>query len=102
VFRAALVEAVLSSGFDYKIPAGPTVRAVDLNHVRDAFYKTYVVESDEDTTGEQQQDSRRRAFTRALDKAQALMLIAARVEGIKQIVWFVSPLDQGGMQIRHG
>jgi hypothetical protein len=99
VFRAALVEAVLSSGFDYKIPAGPTVKAVDLNHVRDAFYKTYVVESDEDTTGEQQRDSRRRAFTRSLDKAQALTLIAARVEGIKQIVWFVSPLDEGGMQI---
>jgi len=50
VFRTALVEAVLSSGFDYKIPSGPTVKAVDLNRVRDAFYKTYVVESDEDTT----------------------------------------------------
>jgi hypothetical protein len=101
VFRAALIEAILSFGFDYKIPGGPTVKAVDLTHVRDAFYKTYVVESDENTTATQQQDTRRRAFTRALDKAQALAVIAARVEGIRQIVWLVSPLDEGGMQIAH-
>jgi hypothetical protein len=101
VFRAALIEAILNFGFDYKIPGGPTVKAVDLTHVRNAFYKTYVVESDESTTAEQQQDTRRRAFTRALDKAQALTVIAARVEGIKQIVWLVSALDEGGMQVGH-
>jgi hypothetical protein len=36
-----------------------------------------------------------------LDKAQALTVIAARVEGIKQIVWLVSPLDEVGMQVAH-
>jgi hypothetical protein len=101
VFRAALIEAILNFGFDHKIPSGPTVKAVDLTHVRDAFYKTYVVESDENTTATQQQDTRRRAFTRALDKAQALTVIAARVEGVRQIVWLVSALDEGGMQIEH-
>jgi hypothetical protein len=101
VFRAALIEAILNFGVDYKIPSGPTVKAVDLAHVRDAFYKTYVVESDENTSTTQQQDTRRRAFTRALDKAQALTVIAARVEGVKQIVWLVSALDEGGMQVGH-
>jgi hypothetical protein len=93
VFRAAMIEAVLSSGFDYKIVSGPTVKAVDLDHVRDVFYKIYVVNSDPGAPEEQRQDSRKHAFSRCLEKAQALTLIAARVEGIRQVVWLVSPFE---------
>jgi hypothetical protein len=78
VFHSALVEALLTHGFDFKIENCPTVRAVDLEKARDVFCRIYVVASDGGVTKEQQQDSRRRAFSRALEKAQALKLIAAR------------------------
>jgi hypothetical protein len=93
VFHAALIEATLDFGFDYRIPAGPTVRAVDLDHASDAFCKTYVVKGRPDSTPEQIKESRALAFSRALDRAQKLDLIAARVEGTRQIVWTVSPFE---------
>jgi hypothetical protein len=68
------------------------VRAVDLDKVRDAFYGTYVIASDQGTTEEQHQNSRRKAFSRALEKAQVQKLIAARaLENGRQIVWIVGP-----------
>jgi len=93
VFRAALVEALLGFGFDFKIEDGSTVKAVDLNKVRSVFYKTYVVDSDEGATREQMLDSKKKAFARHLEKAQQLQLIAARSEGNRQIIWLVSPLE---------
>jgi AAA domain len=93
VFRAALIDALLGFGFDYKIENGPTVKAVDLRKVRDAFYKTYAVSSEDGSTAEQLRDSKKKAFARSLEKAQALQLIAARAETQRQIIWLASPLD---------
>jgi AAA domain len=95
VFRSALAEAILSFGFDHKIPNGPTVKAVDLERVRAAFYKLYVVAGDEATSAEGQQNSRRMAFKRAVEKAQAGSLIGAMSEGDRQVIWFASVLDEG-------
>jgi hypothetical protein len=94
VFRSALVEALLRYGFDHKIENGPTVKAVDLSKVRDAFYKSYVVASEEGGTAEQVQDSRRKAFARALERAQGLQLIAARADDQRQMIWMASALDE--------
>jgi hypothetical protein len=94
VFRAALVEALLGSGFDFKIENGPTVKAVELSKARAAFYKSYAVDSDDDSNVAQLQDSKKKAFARALERAQGLQLIAARFNDHRQIVWLVSPLDE--------
>jgi hypothetical protein len=93
VFRTALIEATLSFGFDHKIIDGPVVKAVDIEHVNEVFSKIYVVKGKEDSTPEQIKKSRALAFSRALDKAQRLDLIAARVRGNQQIVWTVSPFE---------
>jgi hypothetical protein len=94
VFRAALAEALLDHGFDYKIPDGPTVRAADLEDVRATFYRTYLVTGDEGTDREQLQNSKRKAFGRAVEWAQRGNLIAARVDGQRQAVWFTSPFEK--------
>jgi hypothetical protein len=95
VLHKALVDAVLDFGFDHKIPDGPTVKAVELENVRAAFYRAYLAASDEDTGAEQQQATRKKAFGRAIEKAQSKGLIGALAEGRRRIIWFVSPFDGG-------
>jgi AAA domain len=95
VFHKALVDTILACGFDHKITAGPTVKAADLEHVRAAFYKTYLAVSDEDTDADQQQDSKRKAFARAVETAQAKGFIGALADGKRRIVWLVSPFEGG-------
>src|SRR5262245_38999649 len=43
VFHAALTDAILSHGVDHHIENGPTVRAADLERMREAFYRSYAV-----------------------------------------------------------
>jgi AAA domain/Bifunctional DNA primase/polymerase, N-terminal len=95
VFYRALLEALLGFGFDHRITDGPTVKAVDVEYVSEIFCKTYVVKSEPDSTPREVRKARANAFSRALDKAQRLGLIAARVEGTKQLVWSVSQFDGG-------
>jgi hypothetical protein len=95
VFRSALVEATLNSGFDHQIECGPRVKAVDLNRVRDAFYESYVAVSEATATAEDRQNAKRMAFKRAVEKAQGLHLIGARSEGERQIIWLVTPFEGG-------
>jgi len=95
VFRAALVEAIIKHAADFDAPDGPTVRAVDLEKVRAAFYRMHVVSSDDETSLEQRQDSRRKAFSRGVDKAQGLGLIGAYTAANgRQIVWMTTPFEQ--------
>jgi hypothetical protein len=96
VFRKALVEATLSLGFDHKIEGGPTVKAVELQHVRAAFYRLYAVASDDAVPNlDQLRDAKKKAFARALEKAQAQHLVGAWFDGTNQIVWLVSPFEGG-------
>jgi hypothetical protein len=90
VFHEAIVEATTSAAIDLKIENGPTVRAVDLEDVRKAFYTLYVAVSVTDTTPEYRQDAKRKAFTRAVELARNRSLIGARsYDSGKQVIWLV-------------
>jgi hypothetical protein len=88
VFHAALTDAILSHGIDHHIENGPTVRAADLERVREAFYRSYAVAGDEGSTAEQKRNSRRRAFSRNVERAQSYRLLGVRgYENGTQLVW---------------
>jgi hypothetical protein len=93
VFRNALTEAVLASGVEYKIPDGPRVKAAALGDIRDAFYRTYIADHEPGITAEQRQDSKKKAFQRAIAKAQALSLIGAvSFPDGRQLLWLAIEL----------
>jgi hypothetical protein len=81
VFRDALTEAILSHGQDFQIEGGPRVKAADAEHVRAAFYKTYLAE------GADPQQARRKAFHRCLQVAQSRHLVGVRVSDDRQLIW---------------
>ena len=96
VLKDAIVEALLDAGEDYQIEGGPKVRAIELGKLRRAFYDSYIVASDDAVSAEQQQDSKRKAFIRAVEKAQTRRLIGARAfPNGRQIVWLVTPFEGG-------
>jgi hypothetical protein len=66
---------------------GPTVRACDLELVRQEFYRQHPADGDE----KQKADARRQAFNRAVKAAQAATLIAIREVAGVQLVWLVKP-----------
>jgi hypothetical protein len=72
VFRESLIEATLVCGVDFQIKEGPKVKAVDLERVRKVFYQMHILESDGDA--DQRQDSKRKAFARAVRHAQGPQL----------------------------
>jgi hypothetical protein len=93
VFRNALTEAILSSGVEHKIPDGPRVKAAFLSEIREAFYRTYIVDHEPGATREQMQDSRKKAFQRSIEKAQSLSLIgAASFPDGRQLLWLAVEL----------
>jgi len=83
VLRRALSEALLNSPIMHHIPGGPTVKAADLDDVREEFYKIYVVKDDLPKHDKQSrgkgQDARRQAFFRCVENAQHRNLIGASV-----------------------
>jgi hypothetical protein len=96
VLKDAIVEALLEAGEDYQIEGGPKVRAVELGKLRRAFYDSYIVASEDAASAERQQDSKRKAFIRAVEKAQTRRLIGARAfPNGRQIVWLVTPFEGG-------
>ena len=84
-FRDALMEAMSKHAVEHRGDAFSD-RAVDLEMVRKAFYRRYVVCGDE--TREQKQDSRQKAFLRQSGEARAKELIRGEVmaDGT-QLVW---------------
>jgi hypothetical protein len=80
--------AVLADGGTEQRPFvdGPVVRAVDIEIVRAEFYKSYPADGD----AEQQQETRRKAFRRAIHDAQASGVIGIRVLGGTTFVWLAS------------
>src|SRR5215469_12249487 len=65
IFRNALTEAILASGIDHKIPDGPRVKAAFIGDIREAFYRTCIVDHEQGVTKEQMQDSKKKAFLRS-------------------------------------
>jgi hypothetical protein len=98
VLKSAIVEALLSQGFDHKIENGPTVRAVDLEKVRAVFYNTNVVASGEDTIADHRQRAQQLAFKRGVQKAQEAGLIGAMFENGRQLIWMASASDEPQQQ----
>jgi hypothetical protein len=66
---------------------GPTVRACDLELVRDEFNRRYPA----DGTDRQKSDARRQAFKRALLEAQSTGLLQMREVDRVQLIWLIKP-----------
>jgi hypothetical protein len=65
--------------------------------VRAAFYRLYAVASDDAVPNlDQIRDAKKKAFARALEKAQSQHLVGAWFDGTRQIVWLASPFEGGG------
>jgi hypothetical protein len=86
--RQVLITILVDHGKDHQPFAdGPTVRACDLELVRQEFYRQHPAEG----TEKQKTNTRRQAFNRAVTAAQQQNLIALReVAGI-QLIWLVQP-----------
>jgi AAA domain len=80
IFQRAVSESMSGAGFEFEGGAR-TVRAVELRHVRDKFFRSYLADGD---------DAKRMAWKRALDTAQQRRLISAQSDGKREIVWFTA------------
>lgn len=63
------------------------VRAVNLDTVRLEFYRTYIAEGE---TELQRKEARKKAFQRAIGKAQELALVGVHVGDDRTLVWLTS------------
>jgi AAA domain len=89
--RKALVDAILTSGFDHQIEGGPAVKAADLDIVRNGFFNSYIVASDAIVTEEARKSAKRMAFKRQLDLALRRGFICGQSHNNgSQFLWFVS------------
>jgi AAA domain-containing protein/bifunctional DNA primase/polymerase-like protein len=87
-FREALSEALIHSDLKVTINGHP-IRAADREEVRKEFYRICMVDGD---TAEQKQDTRKKRFARAAERAQELHLIGVRVEPWGQeLMWMTAP-----------
>jgi hypothetical protein len=88
VFHKALTDTLASAGEIIREADNnysPQVRAVGVEHVRTAFYATYLAKGD---TEHQRQENRRQQFHRCLGRAQAEGLIRVRVGAKNQtMIW---------------
>jgi hypothetical protein len=93
IFRRALCEALLTSG-EKLVIAGISTHVVDLEAVRSEFYKTCVAHAD---GADEKQDTRKKRFYRAVERAQVLNLIGVRVEPTgRTLVWLAEAQAYAG------
>jgi hypothetical protein len=86
--RQVLMTILADHGRDSQPYAdGPTVRACNLELVRQEFYRQYPAAGDE----KQKAGTRRQAFHRAVTAAQEATLVAIREVNGVQLVWLVKP-----------
>jgi hypothetical protein len=84
LLQRALTNALASSGVEQRpSPNASLVRAVDAENVRAEFYRTYVT----DGSPEQQQETRRKAFNRAIRNAQERSLIGVCASAGRSLMW---------------
>src|SRR5262249_42468400 len=89
--RKALVDAILTSGFDHQIEGGPKVKAAELSKVREIFFNNYIVTSDAIVTEEARKDAKRMAFKRQVTQGLQRGLVSgqSRSSGT-QFLWLVA------------
>ena len=84
VLKFALMSTLAEHGKDCRpIEGGPIVRAVDVEIVRAEFYRSYPADGDPKA----KQDTRKKAFQRALKDAQATRLVGVRDVGGTTVMW---------------
>jgi hypothetical protein len=84
LLRQVLMTQLTDSGFDAAPFAdGPVVRAVQLDPIRNEFYRQYPADGD----ARQKTSARRQAFHRAVRDAQAKKLVATREVDGTQLIW---------------
>lgn len=89
LLRRVMMTILADAGQDRQPFDDLTVRAVDVELVRQEFYRQHPATG----TEQQKAETRRKAFGRALRDAQASNLIASReIDGV-QLVWFVAKTD---------
>jgi hypothetical protein len=95
VFRRALLNALIESGFEARPFAdGPKMQVVDIERVKIEFFKACHVESD---TEARRQEARRKQFTRKLTDAQQRALVGVQVTDNRTLIWLVaSGADDAG------
>jgi hypothetical protein len=69
----------------------PTVRAVDLEQVRQLFYQKYASKGD---TPQKQAAARQKKFVRDVNAAQTHNLITVLADGDRKLVWFAKIVDE--------
>jgi AAA domain len=89
LLRQVLMNVLVDHGKEQRpYPDGPMVRAVDVEIVRQEFYRCYLAEGD---TEANKQAARRNAFFRAGRDAQARGLIATRTSDGLTLMWLTTP-----------
>ena len=93
LFRAALLTAIQVHGTEQRpFPDGPTVRAVQLDRVREEFDKRYPLDGED---RKKALNKRRQEFKRSREEAQRRELIGVReIEG-RFVVWLIDETTQG-------
>ena len=87
VFRQALLNALIDSGFeDRPFADGPAVKVVDIKWVKNEFGKICHVDSE---TKEGRQEALRKQFSRKLNDAQQRKLVGVRVTDDRTLIWLV-------------
>ena len=93
MFRRALCEALSNSEEKFMV-GGIATHVADLETVRSEFYKTCVAHAD---GTDEKQDTRKKRFYRALERAQILNLIGVRVEPSgRTFVWLAEAQTYAG------
>jgi len=84
LLQRAMMAVLADHGSDQRpFHDGPIVRAIDLEIVRGEFYKSYPTDGD----AKQKQETRRRAFNRAIRDAQAIGVVGVRTIDGTTLVW---------------
>jgi AAA domain len=95
LLRQVLMNIVAQCGSQQRpYPDGPVVRAVDLEIVRAEFYKSYPADGDERA----KQETRKKAFQRAIKTAQEKGLTGIRDIGAVTYVWLATPSTTGAAE----
>jgi hypothetical protein len=82
-FTEAFNEALASYGQDYKIPEGPTVKAVSVTEVRNNFMRRYITGNPETKTS-----AKYKAFSRAIEAAKNEAMIAGTsLSQTVELIW---------------
>ena len=87
VFRQALLNALIDSGFeDRPFADGPAMKVADIKWVKNEFAKICHVDSE---TEEGRQEALRKQFSRKLNDAQQRKLVGVRVTDDRTLIWLV-------------